>query len=85
MERWTPESRARQAEAIRGWKPWLQSTGPVTADGKKISSRNAHRKTMHKFYLIACWLAREKKKLLAGKPCASHSEVEAMFADNFVF
>ena len=31
---WTPERRARQAELIRTWKPWQQSTGPRTAEGK---------------------------------------------------
>lgn len=31
---WTPERRARQAELIRTWRPWEQSTGPRTAEGK---------------------------------------------------
>ena len=47
---WTPERRARQAEAIRRWQPWTRSTGPRTAEGKAISSRNAdqgvHRELM---------------------------------------
>jgi hypothetical protein len=38
---WTPERRARQAEAIRRWQPWAQSSGPKTAEGKAVSSRNA--------------------------------------------
>lgn len=38
---WTAERRAKQAEAIRRWRPWDQSTGPRTAEGKVISSRNA--------------------------------------------
>jgi hypothetical protein len=38
---WTPERRAKQAAAIRRWKPWEKSTGPNTADGKARSSRNA--------------------------------------------
>ena len=38
---WTPERRAKQAEAIRRWQPWAQSTGPTTAEGKAVSSRNA--------------------------------------------
>ena len=37
---WTPERRARQAETIRRWKPWKQSTGPRTRDGKAIASHN---------------------------------------------
>jgi hypothetical protein len=38
---WTPERRARQAEAIRRWKPWEQSTGPRSDAGKARASRNA--------------------------------------------
>jgi hypothetical protein len=38
---WTPERRARHAEKIRQWKPWERSTGPRTAAGKAVSSRNA--------------------------------------------
>ena len=40
---WTLERRRKQAEAIRRWKPWEQSTGPTTPDGKAIVSRNAHK------------------------------------------
>lgn len=36
----TPEHRARQAELIRTWCPWQKSTGPRTAEGKAITSRN---------------------------------------------
>ena len=38
---WSPERRARQAEAIRRWCPWQQSTGPRSAEGKAKSSMNA--------------------------------------------
>ena len=38
---WTPERRARQAELIRTWKPWQQSTGPRSEQGKAAASRNA--------------------------------------------
>ena len=37
---WTPEQRARQAELIRTWQPWEQSTGPKTPDGKAKAARN---------------------------------------------
>lgn len=37
---WTPERRARQSEALRRWKPWEQSTGPRTQEGKARSQRN---------------------------------------------
>jgi hypothetical protein len=38
---WTPERRQRQRELIQTWKPWQQSTGPKTDDGKRRASRNA--------------------------------------------
>ena len=37
---WTPERRARQAALIKSWRPWEQSTGPRTAEGRARSSRN---------------------------------------------
>jgi len=40
-KRWTPERRARQAEAIRSWQPWRKSSGPKTTEGKARSARNA--------------------------------------------
>lgn len=43
---WTPERRAKQAEAIRGWKPWERSTGPKTEAGKTASSMNAEKHGM---------------------------------------
>ena len=39
--RWTSEARARQAERIKEWKPWLKSTGPKSDEGKIISRMNA--------------------------------------------
>lgn len=39
---WTPEQRQQQAQAIRRWKPWEQSTGARTDAGKARISRNAY-------------------------------------------
>ncbi len=38
---WTAERRAKQSEAIRRWRPWEQSTGPQSDDGRASASRNA--------------------------------------------
>ena len=38
---WTPEQRNEQAAKICAWRPWEQSTGPRTPDGKARASRNA--------------------------------------------
>jgi len=39
---WTPERRARAAENTRRTKPWLQSTGPRTPEGKAVSAQNGY-------------------------------------------
>ena len=40
---WTPERKARQAELIKQYKPWVKSTGPRTLEGKVKASRNAYK------------------------------------------
>lgn len=40
---WTPERRAKQAAAIRRWKPWTRSTGPRTEAGKDRARLNAYK------------------------------------------
>ena len=39
----TPEHRARQAQAIRTWRPWEKSTGPKSVEGKARVAGNAFR------------------------------------------
>lgn len=41
MRNWTPEERAKQADACRRNKPWTRSTGPKTRAGKARSRMNA--------------------------------------------
>ena len=41
MPRWTEESRKKQAAVIRQNKPWGNSTGPTSDEGKAQSARNA--------------------------------------------
>ena len=38
---WSQERRQRQAEAIKRWKPWEQSTGPRTPEGKATAASNS--------------------------------------------
>ena len=38
---WTPERQKKQSELIQRWKPWENSTGPRTAQGRATSSKNA--------------------------------------------
>jgi hypothetical protein len=60
--RWTPERRARQAQAIREWQPWRKSTGPNTQDGKARSARNALKHGLRRRAFIA--LRREDRRIL---------------------
>ena len=39
----TTEQRQRQRKAIQRWKPWNQSTGPASPEGKAVAARNAYR------------------------------------------
>lgn len=41
MRQWTLAERQRQSELIKRWKPWEQSTGPLTEKGKARSSLNS--------------------------------------------
>jgi len=41
MRNWTPEQRQRQRELIQLWKPWTNSTGAKTPEGKQRSAQNA--------------------------------------------
>lgn len=38
---WTPVRKERQAQLIRAWRPWEQSSGPKTEAGKAVVARNA--------------------------------------------
>ena len=40
---WTPERRARQAALIHRWRPWEQSTGPKSAEGKRCSAMRGYK------------------------------------------
>jgi hypothetical protein len=67
---WTLERRQRQAEAIRRWRPWEQSTGPVTPEGRERVSRNAwkggHRQQLRELIALVNAETRAARELVAG-------------------
>ena len=61
---WTPERRARQAELIRKWRPWEQSTGPKTEAGKAEVSQNPYKGGAWRLLRELSRALREHKKAL---------------------
>ena len=43
MRHWTLEERQKQSLLIQRWKPWNQSTGAATPEGKSVSKMNAYK------------------------------------------
>jgi hypothetical protein len=53
MRQWTEEDRKRQSELIRAYQPWKHSTGPKTAKGKYVSSKNATKHSMRSAFMAS--------------------------------
>lgn len=70
MNGWTLERRRRQAELIRSWKPWEQSTGPKSPDGKLQVARNAwrggHRQQLRELTKMVNAEVRQARELVAS-------------------
>ena len=63
--KWTLEQRQRRAELIRQWKPWEQSTGPITAEGKAKTSQNAYKGGIRQELKELASQLRESHKIIA--------------------
>jgi len=61
---WTQEQRERQREAIRSWKPWEQSTGPKSLEGKARVSRNGWKGGTRKMLRELSQALREQREWL---------------------
>ena len=61
---WTIERRKQQSQAIHRWKPWQQSTGAKTPEGKSIVSQNAFKGGMKVQLKEFRQILREQKELL---------------------
>ena len=62
---WTSERRKKQAEAIREWKPWENSTGAKSSAGKENSKMNAFKHGLYGAEIKGLHsLLREQKKQL---------------------
>ena len=62
---WTPERRAKQAEAIKRWKPWERATGPKSDEGKAASSQNGLTHGMRSRE----WLAQQRELTALLRAC----------------
>jgi hypothetical protein len=61
---WTEERRRKQSELIQTWKPWEQSTGPKTKEGKNKSSQNAYKGAVRPLIRQLGRLLREQEDVL---------------------
>lgn len=77
MPRWTDEARAKQAALIRTWKPWEQSTGAKTEEGKRIVAMNSPGHYWRERLRFSCWLARQAEHARQGRPLKPFAEVVA--------
>jgi len=70
MNGWTLERRRKQAELIRGWRPWEQSTGPKTNEGKSTVASNAwrggHREQLRALSKMVNEEIRQSRELVAS-------------------
>jgi hypothetical protein len=72
---WSIEQRKAAAKRARLNRPWLYSTGPRTAEGKRASSRNSYKhghysceRQFIRFYLRLCALRlKQSKAFLIGQ------------------
>ena len=62
---WTPERRAGQAERIRLWQPWRESTGP-----RRTSARRAWRRTRSPWLSRPC-MAAARPRIVCISLCAN--------------
>lgn len=61
---WSPTQRARQAALIRRWRPWEQSSGPKTPEGKAKASRNAFKGGLRGQLRVLASLLRQQERRL---------------------
>ena len=61
---WNLERRQRQAVLIQRWKPWQQSTGARSEEGKEISKMNALK---HGCYTASAMAALEQVQELLNR------------------
>lgn len=89
---WTPESRAQQKKAIRRWKPWEKSTGPISAGGKATSCQNAVKHGMHsemakqlKALLVQHSKALQEIIIMEDSTCTLPEQFDPAKVDNVLF
>lgn len=54
----------KQAELIRNWQPWKQSTGAKTTEGKARSSQNAYKHGFSKLQKELRELLKQQKQFI---------------------
>jgi hypothetical protein len=67
MRKWTPAERQRQSELIKSWKPWQQSTGPKTEEGKVAVSQNGYKGGLREVLRELSKLLKKQKEFIEGE------------------
>ena len=75
---WNKSQREAQANAIRRWKPWLSATGPRTAIGKNVASRNSLKHGCSTRWIFELRCMERRAKLLQARSLAIADDVEIL-------
>ena len=77
---WTTEAREAARQRILKHKPWVQSTGPKTEQGKAIASRNAM--TFANQVREGMWCYLPKHKVFARQDTLQGSKLIKVYTEN---
>ena len=80
---WTTEAREAARQRILKHKPWVQSTGPKTEQGKTIASRNAM--TFVNQVKEGMWCYLPKHKVFARQDTVKGKELVELYQRNHSF
>lgn len=64
----TPEHRALRTALLRRWKPWEQSTGPKTPDGKAGSAMRGYKGGARELIRQLSQVLHQQTKVMQGHP-----------------
>ena len=67
MNGWDQQRKNRQAQLIQQWKPWRQSTGPKTVEGKSKVSQNSYKGAVREQLRDLAGVLRKNQELIGAE------------------